>query len=105
MGETVVIVAIGLIFIAVGLYSGIRETPMHFWAGSTVKAEEINDIKSYNKANGIMWATYGSVYLISGLTSLLKLSLITSIIFFIAIFPGIVILIIVYRRIYNKYKT
>ena len=39
-----------LIFIGIGIYSIKRKTPMHFWAGSKVKREEITDIKAYNRA-------------------------------------------------------
>lgn len=39
-----------LAFIAIGIYVLKRKTPMHFWSGTTVKVEEISDIKAYNKA-------------------------------------------------------
>ena len=37
----------------IGIYAWRRKEPMWFWSGSTVKAEEISDVRAYNKANGI----------------------------------------------------
>ena len=38
----------------ISLWAFRRKTPMHFWAGATVKPEEINDIPAYNRANGFI---------------------------------------------------
>lgn len=93
-----------LVFILFGLYALRKETPIHFWAGTTVKSKEISDVKAYNKSNGLMWITYGSLFGLAVLAILLKQPLIANIIIIFACFPGIIILIIVYRSIYNKYK-
>ena len=53
-----------LVFVGMGIYSFKRKTPMYFWAGTTVKSEEISDIKAYNRANGIMWVSYGLSFLL-----------------------------------------
>lgn len=108
MGEIIVMVIVNgicaLVFIALGLYALRKERPMHFWAGTTVKSEEISDVKAYNKANGVMWIAYGSLFVIAALASLFKQPFISTIIIILASVPGLVILIIVYRLIYNKYK-
>ena len=93
-----------LVFILFGLYALKKETPIHFWAGTTVKSEKISDVKAYNKANGVMWIIYGSLFVLAVLAILLKQPLIANIIIIIVYFPGIIILIIVYRSIYSKYK-
>lgn len=95
----------GLVFIAIGIYALKRKSPMHFWAGTTVKSDEISDIKAYNKANGIMWLIYGSGYIVSGLLALTSSVFIGTIISLALSVPGIIVLIIVYTRIYNKYKV
>ena len=77
---------------------------MHFWSGSTVKPEEISDIPSYNRANGLMWAIYAACMVITGILSLFSIK-VGVILLVILCFPGIVVLIIVYNRIYNKYKS
>ena len=109
MGEIIVMVIVNgicaLVFIALGLYALKKATPMHFWAGTTVKSEKIRDVKAYNKANGVMWITYGSLFVIVALASLFKQPHISAIIFTLAIVPGLVILIVTYQLIYNKYKN
>ncbi|WP_270568012.1 hypothetical protein [Clostridium beijerinckii] len=81
-----------------------RKDPMHFWSGSTVRPEEIADITSYNRANGLMWASYAFCMFMTGILSLF--STITGVILLIIIcVPGIVVLAIAYNRIYNKYRS
>ena len=108
MGEVIIMLLVNgicaLTFILLGVYALKKEAPIHFWAGTTVKSEEISDIKAYNNSNGLMWITYGSLFLLAALAILLKQPLIANIIIIIACFPGFIILIIVYRSIYNKYK-
>lgn len=109
MGEIIIMVIVNgicaLSFFLIGIYALKKERPMHFWSGSTVKSEEIRDIKAYNKANGLMWIIYGSLFVLAGLASLFKQTTIAIIIILLATLPGLIILIIVYRAIYNKYKT
>ena len=93
-----------LVFIAIGIYSLKRKTPMHFWSGTTVKVEEISDVKAYNKANGIMWILYSFTFILGGILSLLFNTNIGGIIVAISSTLGIIILITVYNRIYQKYK-
>ena len=38
-----------------GIYAWNRKKPMWFWSGSSVKENEISDIRAYNHANGVMW--------------------------------------------------
>lgn len=92
-----------LAFIAIGIYALKRKTPMHFWSGTTVKPEEISDVKAYNKANGIMWILYGFTFILGGIFSLLFNTNIGGIIVAISSTLGLIILMLVYRRIYQKY--
>ena len=94
----------GLMFIGIGIFSLKKKTPMHFWAGTTVKPEEISDITAYNKANGIMWISYGGMYILSGLFSLIYNISIGAFIVVLMSIPGLIVLIIVYKKIYDKYK-
>lgn len=108
MGEsilfTIIAWACGAIFIGLGIYSIRKKTPMHFWAGTTVKSNEITNIRAYNKANGIMWITYGSTFVLAGVFSLLNMA-IGTMFFIIAGIAGTFVLILVYNHIYNKYKA
>lgn len=90
-----------LVFIGIGIYSFKRKTPMHFWAGTTVKSEEISDIKAYNKANGIMWIAYGLSFLLIPLLG----SMVGGIVIAILSPFMIVGMVLCYRCIYNKYKV
>lgn len=90
-----------LFFVGIGIYSFKRKTPMHFWAGTIVKSEEISNIKAYNRANGIMWIAYGLSFLLIPLLG----SMVGSIVIAILSPFMIVGMVLCYRCIYNKYKV
>lgn len=46
-----------------GIYALKSKNPINFWAGDKIPPEKITDIKKYNRANGIMWLTYGALFL------------------------------------------
>ena len=91
-----------LIFGTIALWAFKRNTPMHFWSGSTVHAEEITDIPAYNRANGMMWAAYAACMILSGIVALFSITAGTVLLLIVCL-PGTVVLIIVYKRIYRKY--
>lgn len=93
-----------LVFGAIAYWAFKRKDPMHFWAGSTVGPEEIADIPSYNRANGIMWTIYTLWMVITGVLSLFSITIGTLLLVILCV-PGIIILIVAYKRIYNKYKN
>ena len=49
--------------IGLGIYAINSKKPMNFWAGDKIPPEKINDLKKYNRANGIMWIIYGLLWL------------------------------------------
>jgi hypothetical protein len=77
---------------------------MHFWSGSIVRPEEIADIPSYNRANGMMWAIYTGCMVLTGILSLFSIRKGVILLVIICV-PGIVVLIVAYNRIYKKYKS
>ncbi|WP_238917457.1 hypothetical protein [Clostridium sp. YIM B02555] len=93
-----------LIFGVIALWAFKRKDPMHFWSGTTVRPEEITDIPSYNRANGLMWTIYTICMVITGVFSLFSI-LTGAILLIILCIPGTVVLIVAYNRIYNKYKS
>ncbi len=93
-----------LIFGVIALWAFKSKDPMHFWSGSTVRPEEIADIPSYNRANGLMWAIYTVCMFVTGILSLFSIK-IGAILLVIICVPGIVVLIVAYNRIYNKYRS
>ena len=42
------------LFFGIGIWAQKRKTPMHFWTGVEVRAEEITDIRRYNEANAVL---------------------------------------------------
>ena len=57
----VIMVPCSMLLTGIGIWAWRRKEPMWFWSGSTVKAEELSDVKGYNRANGIMWIAYSLV--------------------------------------------
>lgn len=88
-----------LIFGLIALWAYKRRTPMHFWAGSEVKPEEITDIPAYNKANCMLWLGYTAAMIISGVVSLFSINAGAILLTIISV-PGIVVLIVIYKKIY-----
>lgn len=93
-----------LIFGLIALWAFKRKDPMHFWSGTTVRPEEIRDIPSYNRANGLMWTIYTLSMFITAILSLFNIKISAALLVIITL-PGVGILILVYNRIYNKYKN
>ena len=46
-----------------GLYALKTKKPINFWAGDKINPRKITDVKKYNRANGIMWISYGALFL------------------------------------------
>ncbi|MCL2034910.1 MAG: hypothetical protein FWG94_09290 [Oscillospiraceae bacterium] len=92
-----------LILAAICLWALKRKTPMHFWAGTTVDPEEIADIKSYNKANAVMWFCYCIPFVASMFIAPFSVGA-AAIIMTVGAMGGIPVLIVVYKKIYSKYK-
>lgn len=93
-----------LIFAAIALWAFKRKDPMHFWSGTRIRSEEILDIPSYNRANALMWSTYAVSMTVTGILALFNIN-IAAILLVIICLPGLFVLILVYNRIYNKYKN
>jgi len=93
-----------ILFYAIGAYAQKLEKPMWFWSGTEVKAEQITDIKRYNKENGVMWKLYSLWYLAAGLAEIWN-TVIALIILILGCSVGIVILVHSYLKIYRKYTV
>ncbi|MDR2089711.1 MAG: hypothetical protein LBP73_10185 [Clostridiales Family XIII bacterium] len=92
------------IFGGIALWAYKRRDPAHFWAGSTIKPEEIADIPAYNRAIGRMWATFAGGMALSGVIGAAD-ALIGGIVLGFVCAAGIPIMILVYGRIYRKYSA
>ena len=91
-------------FLGIGIYALRIEKPMWFWSGSEVKAEEISDVKAYNRENARMWMLYSLWYWAAGI--LWHWSTAAAIwILMASCSVGIAILIASYMKIAKKYKV
>ena len=92
------------LFTGIGIYAMRRKKPMHFYAGSEVKPWQIRDIPAYNRANGWMWILFSLGFWAAALLSLFNVSA-AGMLVALTCLVGIPILVVVYRRIYQKYKA
>lgn len=100
----ITMIPVSLTFTILGIYACRRKKPMWFWSGSTVHEREISDIPAYNRANGIMWLAYSSVFWISTVLGLFQMAA-GAIVMTVGCLGGIPVLIFTYNRIYEKYKN
>ena len=94
----------GLVICINAIYHNMRKTPTNFWTGSVIKPEEITDVSAYNRANYLMWTVYLVCLALAGAVVFLNW-IIGLIVYLVVVFLGVAIMIVVYKRIYNKYKT
>ena len=92
------------VFSGLGIYAWRRKKPMWFWSGSVVEEDEISDIPAYNRANGIMWLVFSLIFWSSTILGIFNMKG-AGILLFLGCVPGIIILPIVYGRIYDRYAS
>ena len=101
--EWLAFLLLALLFVAIGIWALRRETPMHFWSGTTVDPETITDVKAYNAENAIMWFKYSIPFVISAAVAPFHVGA-AAVIVTVGSVGGIPWLIITYKRIEKKYK-
>ena len=99
----VITIPCSLLFTGIGIYAWWRTKPMWFWSGSSVREDEITNVKAYNRENGIMWICYSAVFWISTIMGIRSVS-IAGIVLAVGCLGGLPLLVIAYNRIYRKYK-
>ncbi len=93
-----------ILFYMIGIYAKKRMKPMWFYSGTEVKETEIRDVKEYNKANGTMWQIYAVGYAIAGVLEWFY-PVLAVVILMLNCIVGTLLLVVVYTRIYNRYKA
>lgn len=88
----------------IGIYAWNRKKPMWFWAGDSVDENEITDVTAYNHANGAMWIIYSLIFWAAAFVGV-RSGLAALILIAVGCVLGIPVLAVVYKRIYNKYKS
>lgn len=56
---------IGVVIIALGIRDLFAKKPVGFWAN--VDTIKVNDVKGYNRATGILFMVYGSIFILLGI--------------------------------------
>jgi len=95
-------------FFCIGFWAEKSEIPVHFWAGTVVDPDKVEDISGYNHANAVMWRVYSIPYWLAGLLGCLGFlgdiyTLLAAALLFLACFPGISLLVRRYRKIEEQY--
>ena len=99
----VITIPCSLLFTGIGIYAWRRTKPMWFWSGSSVREDEITNVKAYNRENGIMWICYSAVFWISTIMGIWSVST-AGIVLAVGCLGGLPLLVIAYNRIYRQYK-
>ena len=95
------ILVCALVFLSISIFAFVAKNPINFWAGEKISLSQVTDVKKYNRANGIMWLLYGLGWLIAAIIGLFSIKV--GAFFMVALCVGIVILILVNRKIRKKY--
>ena len=86
-----------------GIYAWRRKEPMWFWAGSTVRKEQIKDVKAYNRANGILWMAFSIIQWAAGLLGIWNMEAAEKILMY-GDTVGLACVFIGYLLIWRKYR-
>ena len=98
-----ILVPLAAFFTGIGIFAWTRKKPMWFWSGSTVKESEITDVPAYNRANGIMWICFSLIYWVAAVLGIFRVEA-AGVVIGVGTLVGIVLLIVAYKKIYNKYR-
>ena len=99
-----VMVPCSAVVTVIGIYARNRKKPMWFWSDTDMKESEISDVSAFNRANGRIWMVYSlplwlsTIFVLWNETFALILIVASCVV-------GLPILAIVYKRIYEKYKS
>lgn len=98
-----ILVPLAIFFTGIGIYAWKRKKPMWFWSGSTVNENEISDVPAYNRANGIMWICYSLIFWIAAVLGIFRVES-AGVLVGVGTVVGAVVLIVVYKKVYSKYR-
>ena len=98
-----ILVPLAVFFTGIGIFAWTRKKPMWFWSGSSVSENEISDVPAYNRANGIMWICYSLIFWTAAVLGIFKAEA-AGILTGLGAVVGAVVLIVVYKQIYKKYR-
>lgn len=96
---------VAAIMVAMGISQLKKKTPVGFWSGEKPpKANELSNVRAYNRNHGLMWICYGigmlAVYFIGIFVNVGIAVIMTSV----EICGGIVIMIALHQKWYYRYR-
>lgn len=100
----IIMIPCSALFSGIGIFAWKSRKPMWFWSGSNVKPSEISDIPAYNRANGKMWIAFSLVMWAATFVGLWN-ETVAAVLLVAGCVGGIPVLVVVYKRIYKKYKA
>ena len=90
------------LFYGLGIYAQRLKKPMWFWAGMEVDADQITNLKQYNRANARMWKGYSLWFWAAALAEIWSPAAALTLLI-LGFFVGIPILVGCYLKICKKY--
>lgn len=90
----------GLGFVCLGIYAFCAKKPVHFW--NIQEVIQVNDVRKYNKAMGILWIVAAVLFVIIGIPILFGESMAWISILGAAWWA--ILLMVLYTRIEKKYR-
>ena len=100
---SIILFLVASLFVGIAIYALKSNKPIHFYSGTSIDPKTIKDIKKYNKENAYMWISYSLWYFISIPFIFINPTL-SLIILLLSASLGFILLIRIYKKIYNKYK-
>lgn len=92
------------VFTGLGIYAMRRAKPMWFWSGTSVGANEVTDVKAYNRANGWMWIVFSLAMWASTIVGIRSMTVGGFVLIAVCLI-GIPALMITYKNIWDKYRV
>ena len=102
MTAFVIWMALGILIAALGVYCFFAKKQVGFWANA--KTPEMRDVRAYNRAVGKLWLVYAAVFCVLGLPLLREQPSALTALSVVGVMLEIVVLIVVYMKIEQKYK-
>lgn len=54
------------VFSLIGFSCFKSKRPVGFYSGTTIRKEQVTDVRKYNFANGVLWSTYSVIFWLAG---------------------------------------
>jgi hypothetical protein len=91
-----------IILLTIGKNTLTREKPISVKKSADIPNGQIVNVFAYNRASGLLWAVYSLCFFLCGVIGFFA-SKVGFILFLVAIFPGCIIVWIIFRLIKKKY--